>query len=559
MIVISICTIPSRTDSLIKVLQHIELQTIRPDKVFITICAYYPRLQQAYPPEDLDKLNEFIKGSPLSVTIVTEQKDNGPCMKVLTPMIHGDLSDDSLILAMDDDCCYLHPQSIETLIDKYEESGKAIYGFMGVSEEPSKPIMFIHAEQIGHNGTSIVDGLGGYRGVMYPKFVLKDIVEWTNVFLEEHDKNGIVCLHSDQVLSYYCRYYNIKQRVVSFKESAQYGLIQNKGIFDDPVNTDSLLIIKSIIRAKYLKQRPTIRPIGFCIDENLFRPLKSAKLKTQAFSHSVPNFTRTYVFNNEYEYMDEYEKSFYALTCKKAGWDCFRHLEIIAAGCVPYFENIEQCPEDVLTFFPKASIIQAMNLPGVSRGNIDMKVFSVKRYEQLRREIYLDTMRRLSCRAMAQYVLSSAIPVSGREIPKVLFLCESTAPDYLRCLLLIGLKQLLGDANVLDYPRIPHIYDDYSEDTTQLYGRGFNYVKRIHSCFEHDRTTESVISQVDCHAFDLVIYGSLHRGAPVLWQVRKSYKPEEIIYVCGEDIHDLTTCVFSVDPRSLLFIRELSE
>src|SRR5690606_14734444 len=45
-------------------------------------------------------------------------------------------------------------------------------------------------------------------------------------------------------------------------------------------------------------------------------------------------------------------------TFKKAGWDCLRHYEIIANGCLPYFVNLESCPNKTLTALPKALLLE---------------------------------------------------------------------------------------------------------------------------------------------------------------------------------------------------------
>jgi len=43
----------------------------------------------------------------------------------------------------------------------------------------------------------------------------------------------------------------------------------------------------------------------------------------------------------------------FAITKKKAGWDCARHYEIIFNHCLPIFENIESCPKNIMTLLPK--------------------------------------------------------------------------------------------------------------------------------------------------------------------------------------------------------------
>ena len=36
----------------------------------------------------------------------------------------------------------------------------------------------------------------------------------------------------------------------------------------------------------------------------------------------------------------------------KRGWDCLRHYEIIAAGCLPYFPGIVKKPSTIMTNYP---------------------------------------------------------------------------------------------------------------------------------------------------------------------------------------------------------------
>ena len=63
-----------------------------------------------------------------------------------------------------------------------------------------------------------------------------------------------------------------------------------------------------------------------------------------------PSYMKTYIYDNEKDYYDMYAKSKFALTSCKGGWDTLRHYEIVAAGCIPYFVDIEDCPKDTLNF-----------------------------------------------------------------------------------------------------------------------------------------------------------------------------------------------------------------
>ena len=49
---------------------------------------------------------------------------------------------------------------------------------------------------------------------------------------------------------------------------------------------------------------------------------------------------------------------FFAYTNKKGGWDCLRHYEILANGCIPIFKNLDNSPKYTITTLPKELIIE---------------------------------------------------------------------------------------------------------------------------------------------------------------------------------------------------------
>jgi hypothetical protein len=75
--------------------------------------------------------------------------------------------------------------------------------------------------------------------------------------------------------------------------------------------------------------------------------------KTQDWATVIPGRMETYIFTEEKPYYEDYQKSYFALTHKKGGWDCMRHYEILLNGCVPYFPDITACPPETMTYFPK--------------------------------------------------------------------------------------------------------------------------------------------------------------------------------------------------------------
>lgn len=95
---------------------------------------------------------------------------------------------------------------------------------------------------------------------------------------------------------------------------------------------------------------PKLNPVGFGVPEELFR---RDGPKTRNMATCVPGDPRTYVFHDEAAYHEDYFRSHFGQTTKKAGWDCLRHHEIIANYCMPHFPDLHRCPRNTMTNFPK--------------------------------------------------------------------------------------------------------------------------------------------------------------------------------------------------------------
>lgn len=253
-----------------------------------------------------------------------------------------------------------------------------------------------------------------------------------------------------------------------------------------------------------------VHPISFSIPES--KIVDHVPAKKMLFAHIVPGDVSTYVYSDELSYYDGYRQSIFGRTCKKAGWDCLRHYEILANGCIPWFDKLNECPPNTMTHFPKQLVLEAMQSESP---------------ESYIPQLLEYTRKHLTTRAMAQYIFDTV----GCPTPKrVLFLSSKPAPDYLRCLTLIGMKEILGEKCV-DSVHIPHIYEDYPTPTS-LYGRGMSYTRILPVS---SKSPLVLLSELKEKAFDLIVYGSIHRGMPYWDIVSKHYNPNEIILLCGED------------------------
>ena len=84
-----------------------------------------------------------------------------------------------------------------------------------------------------------------------------------------------------------------------------------------------------------------LHPLPIGISEK--KMISEYPTKTKRLSSIIPNMNREYTFKTEEEYYNEYRSSQFAVSPRKAGWDCMRHWEIIANMCVPIIPGVEKC------------------------------------------------------------------------------------------------------------------------------------------------------------------------------------------------------------------------
>jgi hypothetical protein len=283
-------------------------------------------------------------------------------------------------------------------------------------------------------------------------------------------------------------------------------------------------------------------PIQFCVPE--CKIVKEIPVKDRDFAYIIPGKLDTYIYTKEEDYYKDYQRSYFAITCKKGGWDCLRHYEILANGCIPYFLNLNDCPQNTMYFLPKDLIKEAMSLEGVSYLGIDHSRFDKNKYYSILNKLLDYTRKYLTTKSIAQYFLDT-INYSGQG--KILLLTEITMPGYMQTLLLIGLKELLGD-KIIEYPKADYIYTSYSGNILNLYGKGFTYSRIIEDQLVDRSNLEQRIRNKE---FEFIVYGLVHYNKSFYDLVKSTYEQEKIIYVCGEDSHN---CKFKY--LSSLFLRE---
>lgn len=295
-----------------------------------------------------------------------------------------------------------------------------------------------------------------------------------------------------------------------------------------------------------------LHPITFSVPEEKIVTNVCHK-KTKMISSLVPGDMKTYIYKNEKDYYEEYQVSMFATTFKKGGWDCMRHYEIVANGSIPYFPDIENCPPKTMALLPKEDII---------RGNKLYQKYKDKKVDELTGpekqeciqliDYFLDYFRKnLTTTKIAEYILNVT---NFNNASKILFFTGRTDPDYLRCLTLHGFKKLLG-RNVHDYPKIEHIYKS-NMDFRSLYGGGITYSNLLDNNLHDDYLDTTVEDDIINNRYDIIIYGSYHRGMPFYDLIQKHYSSDKIILVCGEDCHYCDYWNF-VEKGHHVFVREL--
>jgi hypothetical protein len=280
-----------------------------------------------------------------------------------------------------------------------------------------------------------------------------------------------------------------------------------------------------------------LHPISFSIPRE--KIVSCVRPKLQTLATVIPGTAvdkearKTHVFNEEKAYYEDYQKSLFGLTCKKGGWDCMRHYEILGNGCIPAFKDIDDCPANTMANFPKKLVAQGYAL----YKQIGQKQLAELTEQELRLCANLSshlldyTKTRLTTTAAAQDMLASLPGKCG----SVLFLSGSVTADYLRCLTLHGLKTVLGP-NCHDHPGIMHIYKS-AQKIGKMYGKGFTYTRLLDPKYRDDARDKTIEHDIVHHRYDKIIYGSYHRGMPLIDLVLRHYAPHDVVLMCGEDLN----------------------
>lgn len=134
----------------------------------------------------------------------------------------------------------------------------------------------------------------------------------------------------------------------------------------------------------------------------------------------------------------------------------------------------------------------------------------------------------------------------------ILFISPAQGMDYQCDALALGMREVYGDS-LVDYPRIPYLYQDYG-DTSALYGLGFTMTKILPGDSGVDRT--AIEDKIAAHLYDTIVYGSIQRSRSLLDLVVKHYARHEVLLIDGEDQSHM---ILGLCGSGIYFKRELTE
>ena len=186
----------------------------------------------------------------------------------------------------------------------------------------------------------------------------------------------------------------------------------------DPWDTWPMIDRGTFFKRELTFNHPQIHPISYAFPkEKIIDRTNIKKEKLLANMHVSPAGTSgsNYTFNNEKDYYTEYAKSYFGVTRRKHGWECVRHYEIIASGCVPWFEDIKKCPELTCTALPKQELITVCDL--IDEMGIDwfLTPAGQKTYWELQEKIFNHFLKYGTTEALAKYVLNKHAKIWDKD------------------------------------------------------------------------------------------------------------------------------------------------
>lgn len=297
--------------------------------------------------------------------------------------------------------------------------------------------------------------------------------------------------------------------------------------------------------------------------EDALKPDKLGALnasKTREWAHLIPGDQKTYIFSVEAEYYKAYAESWKAWTWKKGGFDCNRHVEIMATGAIPVFNDSRSIPKYTMFAYPK----RLFEFIDDNRNERDPAKLAILRYHLLKWGHSFFTSRAMVRYAAKATHLYSELFRRG-STARVLFLDDKLPgfADYLSQDTLIGLIESFGLARV-DVMYLPlYLFADQPARTSSgasMYGKGFSYQNVLPALGSRKLPTqEQILRRLRKARYSLVVYGSYRRNKPFFNETLEAYagSPNRIWLMDGEDTYNGWAKRDPVNRNATIFVREL--
>ena len=328
-------------------------------------------------------------------------------------------------------------------------------------------------------------------------------------------------------------------------------------MFTQILFTPKLIVRGYIPPANNIQYPGNVFPITFCIPEE--KIVNTIPKKKKMLSSLIPWNNSTYLFNTEDTYYTEYKESMFGITCLKAGWDCMRHYELMANGCIPYFIDLHECPKNTMAFLPKKLFTE---------GNELFHRFGSKKIEALTiseldictthiSKLVDYTRQHLTTCIMSNYILEKS---NHTNVSKILYI-GINKPDYLSMLILHGLKTRFG-SKCHEYPKQPYLYkfnsnsDSNINNVSELYGKGITYSELLDINMRDDDLDQTLIHNIQNKYYDIIIYPNYHRSMLYYDLVNTVYSPNDIILLCKNGIRARNYHTWA-NKKHPIFIREM--
>lgn len=286
----------------------------------------------------------------------------------------------------------------------------------------------------------------------------------------------------------------------------------------------------------------SILPLSFCIPDECI--VEKIPEKTRLLATLIPGDTSTYLYaGKEKEYNEMYRTARFAITKMKGGWDCLRHYEILMNGCIPLFENLNECcPKYTLTTYPKKWNEEAYKLYNDWTNSEE----DITQYNELCERYLEHTRMKCTTTATTKYFLDNM--KDGYHAKNILLLTCHTGVNYNRESLWIGLKRYIASIGgvAVEYEKMPFLYTDFSLDSDKRYENLFTYPKRIEKDAHYYMSETEIVEKIKNHFWDIIIYGKIGpdeycNNPPHYDLVKTRYNKDEIAFLFGGDeIFDMT-------------------